>query len=144
MAVRSITIFQKSFSKLDISSFETLSEALAMFSDDIEAAKGQYLLASDNNINDDLENGDLVVTDELTQNGNGFQKTFIFSDKRWAQIKDDPFDTLPAGIGWTRTVEKAHYIISETGIPDANDYAKRVCDNCQTIFNNEAKEVFPV
>ncbi len=144
MSARLIITFQKSFSKLDFSSFETLSEALAMFSDDIEAAKGQYLLASDNDINDDLENGDLVVTDELTQNGNGFQKTFIFSDKRWDQIKDEPLDTLPAGIGWTRTVEKAHYIISETGIPDANDYAKRVCDNCQTIFNNEAKEVFPV
>ena len=57
MSARLIITFQKSFSKLDFSSFETLSEALAMFSDDIEAAKGQYLLASDNDINDDLENG---------------------------------------------------------------------------------------
>ena len=122
MAVRSITIFQKSFSKLSQSSFETYADALAMWEADIASS------------------------------ATGWTEIFIWTDEQWEVIRNQPLDPLPSNIGWTRTVLDPVYLISNSDGNDIDsatswgsaDYSKRLCDSCQTIFNEDAKEVFPV
>ena len=177
MAVKHTVLLQKSFSKLPYSSFETLAQAKLMFNDDIaassdenfwqacnleghgrdeshpDAARQENRMPSHNNMNWEMSNGDLVMDQELTETGNGFKNIFFWSDKRWEEVKDQPFDILPDDIGWSRTVLPPEYIVSGTGThslgflkesPVEKDFSKQLCDNCQTIFNQEAKEVFPV
>ena len=154
MAVRSITIFQKSFSKLSQSSFETYADALAMWETDIaSSATGWTEMTTRSDIEAYLKGGELVdLKGLLTDSKNGFKLIFIWTDKQWEVIRNQPLDPLPSDIGWTRTVLDPVYLISNSDGNDIDsasswgsaDYSKRLCDSCQTIFNEDAKEVFPV